>query len=258
MDALRKPGYWAVLPASVRYCEGLSATAKIVYAELSALTQMDGVANQDNAWFCRVLGISERTLQGHLRALEQKGFITILDGDGGQGRRRIYAGINPLAANPAKNCGVPANPAENCGVTPQKTAGINIDNQDLSSKPPIAPQGAGKGFEPKKAPDWKPERFAKFWAYYPLHKSKQRAIRAWDKLKPSDELLAVIGRALARQIAESKQKAERERRPWEWKLHASTFLNDARWTDEDESPTGSGGTPFRQGGQDEVEAIPWG
>ena len=68
MDAPRKPGYWAVLPASVRYCEGLSATAKIVYAELSALTQMDGVANQDNAWFCRVLGISERTLQGHLRA----------------------------------------------------------------------------------------------------------------------------------------------------------------------------------------------
>ena len=150
------------------------------------------------------------------------------------------------------------NPAENCGVTPQKTAGTYKDIQDSFQDPPIAPQGAGEGFEPKKAPDWKPERFAKFWAYYPLHKSKQRAIRAWDKLKPSDELLAVIGRALARQIAESKQKAERERRPWEWKLHASTFLNDARWTDEDEFPTGSAGAPFRQGGQDEVEAIPWG
>lgn len=253
-----KPQYWGVMPAEVRYCPGLPATAKVLYTEISALTQMDGICVKDNAYFCELYKISERTLQGHLKALARQGFIAILDGDGGQGRRRIYAGINPLAHNPAKNCGVPVNPAENCGVTPQKTAGTYKDIQDLSQDPPVAPQGAGEGFEPKKAPDWKPERFAKFWAYYPLHKSKQRAIRAWDKLKPSDELLAVIGRALARQIAESKQKAERDRRPWEWKMHASTFLNDARWTDEDESPTGSAGAPFRQGGQDEVEAIPWG
>ena len=105
MDAPRKPGYWAVLPASVRYCEGLSATAKIVYAELSALTQMDGVANQDNAWFCRVLGISERTLQGHLRATGTEA--------------RAVAGSTPgstrLQRTPQKTAGF--------RPTPQKTAG---------------------------------------------------------------------------------------------------------------------------------------
>lgn len=253
-----KPQYWGVMPAEVRYCPGLPAAAKVLYTEISALTQMDGICVKDNAYFCQLYKISERTLQGHLKALARQGFIAILDGDGGQGRRRIYAGINPLAHNPAKNCGVPVNPAENCGVTPQKTAGTYKDIQDLSQDPPIAPQGAGAGFEPKKAPDWKPERFAKFWAYYPLHKSKQRAIRAWDKLKPSDELLAVIGRALARQIAESKQEAERERRPWKWKMHASTFLNDARWTDELEGRAAGGVGPYGQSGQDEVEAIPWG
>ena len=107
---------------------------------------------------------------------------------------------------------------------------------------------------PKKTTDWKPERFDAFWKFYPLHTNKQRAISAWDRLKPSDELLAVIGRALKR------QKAEKAARGEEWKLHAATYLNNARWTDE-ESPTGSAGAPFRQGGQPRPEgaeeAIEW-
>ena len=247
-----KPQYWGVLPAEVRYCPGLPASAKVLYTEISALTQMDGICVKDNAYFCQLYKISERTLQGHLKALAAQGFIAILDGDGGQGRRRIYAGINPLAQNPAKNCGVGVNPAENCGVTPQKTAGTYKDIQDLSQDPPIAPQGAGADFVPKKAPDWKPDRFNRFWQFYPTKKSKQATIRAWDRLKPSDELLAVIGRALESQIAESKRKAEKERRPWEWKLHASTYLNQARWTDETEH---QGGGPKAAA---EVEAIPWG
>jgi len=101
-----------------------------------------------------------------------------------------------------------------------------------STNPPIAPQGAGADFVPHSTSSWKPERFDSFWKFYPLHKSKQAAIKAWDKLKPSDELLAVIGKALKRQIAEEQARAARERRPFEWKLHASTYLNGARWTDE--------------------------
>ena len=38
-----KPQYWGVLPAEVRYCPGLPATAKVLYTEISALTQMDGI-----------------------------------------------------------------------------------------------------------------------------------------------------------------------------------------------------------------------
>ena len=41
--------------------------------------------------------------------------------------------------------------------------------------------------------------------------------------------------------------------------YACRWLSHRRWEDElEKSPTGSGGAPFRQGGQDEVEAIPWG
>ena len=37
-----RPGYWAVLPASVRYDETLPPNAKLIYAEIAALAQIDG------------------------------------------------------------------------------------------------------------------------------------------------------------------------------------------------------------------------
>lgn len=80
---------------------------------------------------------------------------------------------------------------------------------------------------PKEAPDWKPERFADFWAAYPCGRSKQAAIKAWDKLKPDDALLVVMARALKRQMASEE---------WQRGIgipYASTWLNNRRWEDED-------------------------
>ena len=77
------------------------------------------------------------------------------------------------------------------------------------------------------APDWKPERFADFWAAYPCGRSKQAAIKAWDKLKPDDALLVVMARALKRQMASEE---------WQRGIgipYASTWLNNRRWEDED-------------------------
>lgn len=227
-----KPSYWAVLPAMVRYDEQIPASAKLIYAEISALTEKRGFCYASNDYLMQLFGVSERTLQRHLKALEGRGYIKILDGDGGVGRRKIFAGINPLS-NPDKNDGVtPTKLSPN----PDKIVAHIGKRNSKSSDPPKAPQGAGADYVPKEAPDWKPERFAAFWKYYPLHKSKQKAIAAWDKLKPSDELLAVIGKALKRQIAEEKAKAKRRGQPYEWKTYASSYLNGARWTDEVEDP----------------------
>lgn len=216
-----KPSYWAVLPAAVRYDPKLPASAKLLYAEISALTEARGYCYASNEYFLALYGMAERTLQRHLKALEENGYIRILDGSGGKARRRIYAGVNPLAGNPDKND----------GVTPTKMTGPPDKNVTQNKKeirkeinPPKAPQGAAS------VPIWKPERFAGLWTYYPRHTSKQAAAKAWDKLKPSDELIADIGRALRRQKA------------WdEWQRgigipHLATYLNQRRWEDDLEDP----------------------
>ena len=222
-----KPGFWAVLPSAVRYDRELPSTAKLLYAEISALTDQKGYCFAPNSYFMNLYGISERTLQDHLRSLKVRGFIRILDGEGGSGRRKIFAGINPLLDNPAENCGDPreklrGNPAENCT---HNSIENNIENKD-PPKPPKGEKRARKKNEPKDAPDWKPERFRGFWDYYPRHTSKQAAIKAWDALRPADELIDRIAEALRRQKATD-----------EWSRgigipYASTYLNQARWTDE--------------------------
>ncbi len=69
---------------------------------------------------------------------------------------------------------------------------------------------------------------------YPVKKSKQAAIRAWDLLRPDDGLLAVMGRALQRQMAGE-----------DWQRgfgipYPATWINGRRWEDEDRPPTAAG------------------
>lgn len=69
--------------------------------------------------------------------------------------------------------------------------------------------------------------FDVFWAAYPRKDAKANAIRAWDKLSPSDELIETI-------VTHVKARAQTDK----WKEqggafvpHAATFINQQRWTD---------------------------
>ena len=107
--------------------------------------------------------------------------------------------------------------------------------QDINN-PPISPQGGRRRSRRthKETADWKPERFEAFWTYYRTHvrnEDRQAAIRAWDKLRPDDALIARIGRALQIQI-KSPAWIEGVGKPY-----ASTYLNNARWEDVEGLPS---------------------
>lgn len=126
---------------------------------------------------------------------------------------------------------------EACEIAKSTCGEIATSNNvqdNTQDNPPIVPQrgAAASGTpkrkrEPKKAPDWKPDRFAAFWAYYPRGEAKQAAIRAWDKLQPDDDLLAQMGRALSIQKSSDM---------WQAGIgipYASTWLNNRRWEEVD-------------------------
>lgn len=220
-EASAKPAFWAVLPAAVRYDEELPPNAKLLYAEISSLTDQRGYCFASNEYFMQLYGLGERTIRRLLSELQRRGYVTIADGDGGKDRRKIYAGINPLLSNPAKNG---REPGQNFPGNPAKNGPHNSKENKKENNPPKAPQGA------ECVPSWKPERFAGLWQYYPRHTSKQAAVKAWDKLRPSDELIAVIGKALRRQKASDE---------WQRGIgipYLSTYLNNGRWGDEPDEP----------------------
>ena len=71
------PNYYAVLTADVRYCPELSAQEKLLYAEISALSNKEGYCFAGNGFFAELYGLSGTTISHQISHLEKLGFIKI-------------------------------------------------------------------------------------------------------------------------------------------------------------------------------------
>ena len=241
MTEKMKPSYWSVIPACVRYDASLPPNAKLLYAEIAALCDDTGYCFASNEYFASNFELGVKSIQRLLKTLCDHSYISVdvvRDPKTNEVlERRIFAGINPAGSiappSPQKR-GDPS--PQNWGDPSPQKRGVEQYNS-FNNIPPIVPQGdmrahkrKRKRKEPRDRPDWKPDRFDGFWKFYPKdgRKDKQRAMDAWDKLSPDDDLIATIARALV------KLKATES-----WKRgigipYVSTFLNGARWNDADE------------------------
>ena len=68
------------------------------------------------------------------------------------------------------------------------------------------------------------DQFEMFWKSYPKKTAKESAKKAWLKIKPNDELIAKITKAV-----KDQKLSEREQ---QFIPHAATWLNNKRWEDE--------------------------
>lgn len=248
-----KPGYYAVIPADVRYDDQIPPNAKLLYGEISALCNSSGVCTAGNGYFAELYGVTERTIRGLIKALEDAGYIrseTVRDDKTGQieGRHLFLAAAvtaKLLAAmQPGKGSASGKIFPEATGKDFPQASGkyfppyIMYNNIYTSHKPP---QGGDdpKITQKKRRGDYKtqaetqPERFEGFWTFYRKAcppsvnpGNRQKAIRAWDKLAPDEELVTQMARALARQT-KSEQWTKGIGIP-----HASTWLNNHGWEDD--------------------------
>lgn len=245
MPEHQKPSYWAVLPATVRYDAELPPNAKLLYAEISSLCDVKGYCFASNKYFAQNFELDATTIQRLIKALSDRGYVRVeVERDPKTNavlQRRIFAGINPawsLAPPSPQKCGDPpqnyGDPSpQNCGV--EQSNGFNTTPQP----PKGGRSGRRKRKEPRAAPDWKPERFAGLWKFYPQRgrQNKQDAMDAWDALQPDDDLIATIGRAL------QKLKATEEWQRGVGIPYVATFLRGARWENAAELGADEGDQP---------------
>jgi hypothetical protein len=89
-----KPGYYAVISAEVRYNNKLSASEKLFYGEITALTQMNGKCYASNAYFSELYGVDRSTVSSWVRKLAQSGHIDVEYEYNGKEISKRYISIN--------------------------------------------------------------------------------------------------------------------------------------------------------------------
>ena len=72
-----KPNYYAILTAEVRYNKTLTPNAKLLYAEITALINMNGDCFASNKYFADLYGKSKTTVSKWVSELVKEGFVEI-------------------------------------------------------------------------------------------------------------------------------------------------------------------------------------
>lgn len=97
------PNYYAIIPANVRYNNSIQQGAKLLYGEITALSNKTGCCWAGDHYFMGLYKVSQATIQRWLTSLEKNGYIdrTVKYKDGRKEIEKRYIRINayPILKN---------------------------------------------------------------------------------------------------------------------------------------------------------------
>lgn len=95
--------YYAIIPANVRYDKDLSPNAKLLYGEITALSNEQGYCWATNSYFANLYNVKNETISRWVSQLIKKGYIRSVivykDGTKEIDSRRLYIGNIPIDEN---------------------------------------------------------------------------------------------------------------------------------------------------------------
>ena len=126
---MTKPNYYAVIPAEVRYSKNLTPNAKLLYAEITALSQKDGSCWASNKYFSHLYNVSTVTISRWISSLVENNFINreIIYKKGTKEIDKRYLQLCNGGIN--KNVSTPINKNVKDNNTSINNTSINISNR---------------------------------------------------------------------------------------------------------------------------------
>lgn len=77
-EEFNKPSYYSIIPANVRYDKDITPNAKLLYAEITSLCNLNGLCYASNKYFCLLYNASRRSIQNWIKELTNKSYIKIV------------------------------------------------------------------------------------------------------------------------------------------------------------------------------------
>lgn len=218
--AKNNPGYYAVIPADVRYDDQLPPNAKLLYGEISALLNDEGYCFASNQYFADLFKVTTRTITDLIGKLQEQQHISveIVRNDKGKVvRREIRCTVSMRHAHPVEENfytprkSFPEGIEKNFQYTNTSNTNLNVHNTPASSVTEEQPR--------QKDP------FDIFWAAYPRKVDKKKARKAFEKVKvPVETLLSAL--------EVQKQSPQWVKDGGAYIPHPTTWLNGERWADD--------------------------
>ena len=72
-----KPNYYAIIPANVRYDNSLKANEKLLYGEITALSNKTGVCTASNNYFARLYSVQPSAISKWISDLQKYDYIEV-------------------------------------------------------------------------------------------------------------------------------------------------------------------------------------
>lgn len=74
---IEKPNYYSVIPAQIRYDDELKPNEKLLYGEISALSNKNGYCNAGNTYFAELYKVHKKTISEWVSHLKERGHIEV-------------------------------------------------------------------------------------------------------------------------------------------------------------------------------------
>jgi hypothetical protein len=214
MQEKNNVNYYSIIPASVRYDNELTASEKLFYGEITALSNKHGYCFATNSYFSNLYKVSDRTIIRWINKLEGKGYINkqIIYGDNNECiERRIYL-CNKMSPPHDINVTTPTDTdvttPHDINVTHNNTSINNTSINNINNNP---------------SENW----FNEFWTSYPRKVAKPKCEDKFKKLCKDEKTFNEIMEGLNKYNELQFKYTEPQFIP-----HPLTWLNQERWKDE--------------------------
>lgn len=203
------PSYYAIIPAGVRYDKQLPQGAKLLYSEITALSNKNGYCWASNDYFAKLYSVSIGTIKSWLKCLEDNSYIhrVIKYKSGSKEVEQRFISLAPRSENLPPSVRKLTHPrSENC---PDNNTSINKNIRASSTLE---------------------SDFEKLWKLYPKKIGKKPALAAYKRVmsrkkNPATNRQIQDGIVAYRQLIKSKGTEK------QFIKDGSTFFNQESWND---------------------------
>lgn len=220
-----KPNYYSVIPAIVRYDNELKPNEKLLYGEITSLTNKNNECWATNSYFARLYNVNSATISRWISHLKEKGYVVV---------EFIYKNeTKEIEKRVIKIIGVPINQPMNTymlnnqEVLIEKSKGYIQKNQEGIDKK-VKENNTSINNTSINIKEINKERFETFWKQYPKKVNKFKSEEWFRKNKPDE----ILFNHIIKKLEMFKKSNEWKKENGKYIPHPTTWLNQKRWEDE--------------------------